>query len=68
MHKCSGIGDIREVGTQGTLQTPPWGRGGLREEVTLSGVLKDESEWVRQGRERRQCVLKEQQWRGRNKE
>ena len=50
VHKCSGIGDIREVGTQGTLKTPPWGPGGLQEKVTVSGVLKDESEWVRQGR------------------
>lgn len=43
VHKCCGTSDIRQVGPRGALQTPPWGWGGPREEVTLHRVLMAES-------------------------
>lgn len=39
VHKCSGMDGIKKVGAQSSPQTPPWGQGGLQEEVTASAVL-----------------------------
>lgn len=47
----------RTVGPGLALHTLPWGRGGLKGEWTLTGVLRAEGTWVEpEGEEGRECV------------